>query len=40
MGTDGPSHAQNVSVADTWPAGFSRGTVTNSHSSVTTGTGG
>jgi uncharacterized repeat protein (TIGR01451 family) len=30
VGNDGPSDAQSVSLADTWPAGFTRGTVTTS----------
>src|SRR6185369_9807048 len=31
----GPSDAQAVSVSDTWPAGFSRGTVTPSQGTCT-----
>src|SRR5207247_1040767 len=36
----GFSDAQNVSVADTWPAGFSEGTVSDPFGTVTPGTGG
>src|SRR5439155_355635 len=36
----GPSDAQNVSVADAWPAGFTEGTITDAYGSVTTGRGG
>jgi uncharacterized repeat protein (TIGR01451 family) len=36
----GPSDAQNVSVADTWPAGFTEGTITDAYGAVTLGTGG
>src|SRR5262249_21849126 len=35
----GPSDAQAVSVSDTWPAGFSQGTVTNPYGGVTYGPG-
>lgn len=33
----GPDDAQNVSLSDTWPAGFTQGTVTNDHGIVTPG---
>ena len=36
----GKSDAQNVSVSDTFPAGFSEGTITPSQGTFTTGTGG
>src|SRR5206468_2579937 len=36
----GVSDAQSVSVADTFPAGFTRGTVTDTFGTVTPGTGG
>ena len=36
----GPSDAHNVSVADTWPAGFAQGTITNPAGTVTIGPGG
>jgi uncharacterized repeat protein (TIGR01451 family) len=37
---NGPSDAQNVSVADTWPAGFTEGTITDAYGNVVTGSGG
>jgi hypothetical protein len=36
----GPSDAQNVSVSDTWPAGFTQGTISDPFGNVTQGTGG
>src|SRR5207247_1743942 len=37
---NGPSDAQDVSVADAWPAGFTEGTITDAYGSVTPGSGG
>lgn len=34
---NGPDDAQNVSLSDSWPAGFTQGTITNNHGTVTPG---